>query len=205
MATKQHLPRTWFSENGFQQVPQTEYINCRILYAHESDLRFVNQYGKEVAIRFNQSLRDPKKHHGHGVPYLQIASNIARKCHILRAMAFYGERESFIDRKGKTYCGQCHHLNGDITDHRKDNILAWLSRPQHRIADTRQKVLRTVVPDGDLHLFTYQRLRELQDPRVTSDEKFQSELEALRQKGFHRDPRTTDEIMQYEMSHHMEI
>ena len=120
--------------------------------------------------------------------------------HIAVALAWIGEQPT--DEEGYRY--QCHHLNGITSDNRASNLI-WLSRANHRLYDARQKALKEVVPDGNLYLFTYQRLRELQDPRVTSDEKFQSELEALRQKGFHRDPRTTDEIMQYEMSHHMEI
>ncbi len=99
---------------------------------------------------------------------------------------------------------QIHHLNGITTDNCFDNLLCVLI-PEHRIADNRQKALKIVVPDGDLYLFSYERLRELQDPRVTSDEQFQRELDLLRKDGFHRDPRSSDEIMQYEMSHHQEI
>ena len=99
---------------------------------------------------------------------------------------------------------QIHHLNGITTDNCFDNLLCVLI-PEHRIADNRQKALKIVVPDGDLYLFSYERLRELQDPRVTSDEQFQRELDLLRKDGFHRDTRSSDEIMLYEMTHHMEV
>ena len=98
---------------------------------------------------------------------------------------------------------QIHHLNGITTDNCFDNLLC-VPILEHRIADRRQRALKTVVPDGDLHLFSYERLRELQDPRVTSDEQFQRELDLLRKDGFHRDPRSSDEIMLAEMTHHME-
>ncbi len=97
---------------------------------------------------------------------------------------------------------QIHHLNGITTDNCFDNLLCVLI-PEHRIADNRQKALKIVVPDGDLHLFSYERLRELQDPRVTSDEQFQRELDLLRKDGFHRDP--SHDPMEYDMTHHMEI
>jgi len=200
---REPLSRLWFLGRGFHPVPPTEYIDFKILYAHESDLRFMNKYGQEVAIRFNQSIRDPKKHHGHGEPYLQIASNIARKCHILRAMAFYGERPTYVTKKGTIRPCECHHLNADLTDHRKDNILAWLHPDVHRIADARQRALRTVVPDGDLHVFSYERLRYLQDPRTLSDEEFQKELEIIRKKGYQR--YDAHELSERECERHCEL
>lgn len=192
----------WFLRHGFHPVPSTEYIGFKILYAHESDLRFANQYGHELKPSFNPATRDPKKHHGHPVP--KMTNFGSKKCHVLRALAFYGERKVFIDEKtGKSYFGQCHHLNGDLEDHRKDNLLCWLSRPQHRIADKRRQALKAVVPNGDLHLFSYDRLRYLQDPRTLSDEDFDRELAAIRKKGFHLE--SPHARMDFELSHHMEI
>ena len=112
-------------------------------------------------------------------------------CHILMAYAFYGERPTYVNAKGLVKPYQAHHLNGDKFDYRPANILAWLHPDVHRIADRRQKALRTVVPDGDLHVFSYERLRQLQDPRVLSDAEFQTELEAIRKKHYRRtDPGT---------------
>ena len=90
---------------------------------------------------------------------------------------------------------QIHHLNGIVTDNCFDNLLCVSVREHHDICDVRKSALKTVVPDGDLRLFTYERLRELQDPRTMSDEQFAAELEALRKDRFRRDPRSTDEIM----------
>ena len=174
------LSRLWFLGRGFHPVPPTEYTDFKILYAHESDLRFMNKYGQEVAIRFNLSLRDIQKNHGHGVPYLQIASNIARKCHILRALAFYGERPTYVSKKGEIKPYHCHHLNGNLEDHCKANLLAWLHPDEHRIADARQKAMRTVVPNGNLVGFDYAVLRELQDPRTMTDADFLNRMDYLR-------------------------
>ena len=46
--------------------------------------------------------------------------------------AFHGAPE-----KGQ----ECHHLNGRIYDNRPDNLI-WLSRKEHRLFDTVQRVLR---------------------------------------------------------------
>ncbi len=166
--------RVWFLGHGFHPVPPSEYIDFKILYAHESDLRFANKYGQEVHQDFNPAKYDPNKHHGHGEPALRNYGN--RSCHILRAMAFYGERPTYINKRGEVKPYHCHHLNGDLEDHRKDNLLAWLHPLQHRIADSRQKELKKVVPNGDLHQLSYATLRYLQDPRITSKEEFEKEL-----------------------------
>ena len=98
---------------------------------------------------------------------------------------------------------QIHHLTGIVTDNRFDNLLCVHFRKHRLVADKRQKALRTVVPDGDLYCFTYERLRELQDPDNLSDEQFQTELEAIRAKGFHKvDPEAQ---MNYEITHHVEF
>ena len=168
--------RVWFLGKGFHPVPSTEYIHFKIIYAHESDLRFMSKYGQVLSPSFSPFERNPKVCHGHPVP--RIAG---RLCHIIRALAFYGERPTYINAKGEVKPYQCHHLNGDLTDHRKDNLLAWLHPLQHRIADARQKAMRSLVPDGDLRAIPYERLRYLQDPHGLSDQDFQKELEALRE------------------------
>ena len=123
-------------------------------------------------------------------------------CHILMAYAFYGERPTYVNAKGQVKPFHAHHLNGDKFDYRPANILAWLHPTVHRIADKRQSALKEVVPDGDLHIFTYERLRELQDPRTMSDEDFQTELAKIRDKYKKRDSLAQ---MEWECTHHMEI
>ena len=75
---------------------------------------------------------------------------------------------------------QIHHLTGIVTDNNIDNLLCVSIFKEHRIADDRQKALKTVVPNGDLRGFDYAILRELQAPRTMSDADFQSRLEYLR-------------------------
>ena len=189
--------RLWFINQGCHQVPM-EHSKNKVRWGHP-DGYFLKPDGQKAKDNLSPN---KKASHGHLAPILRECS---KECHVLMALAFYGERPTFTDRKGKPYVGICHHLIPDLLDYRPANLLCWLTREQHRIADRRQKALKTVVPDGDLHLFSYERLRELQDPRVTSDEQFQRELDLLRKDGFHRDPRSSDEIMLHEMSRHQEI
>ena len=115
-----------------------------------------------------------------------------RLCHILMALAFYGERPIYIDRHGKPYFGICHHLIPDRLDYRPANLLCWLTREQHVIADRRQSALRKLVPD--LHAFPIERLRILEDPRVTTDEQFEFELAQLRPGFILVDPAIVDDL-----------
>ena len=93
-----------------------------------------------------------------------------KNCHTLMALAFYGARPTDPD-SGKTCI--CHHLVPDKLDYRPDNLLCWLTREQHYEADRRQRAMRKLVPDGDLHVFPYAVLRTMQDPRITTSEEFE--------------------------------
>ncbi len=117
---------------------------------------------------------------GYIAPVVQSGS-IQLCAHVAMGEIFYGERPTFTDRNGKPYFGICHHLIEDLLDYSPDNLLCWLKRPEHTKADNRRRALEALVPDGDLHVFTYARLRYLQDPRTLSDADFQAELEALRE------------------------
>jgi len=180
-----------------KQVPM-EHSKNYVRYGHP-DGYFLKQDGQIAKDTFPPSQYTHRG--GSAYPRLRECVNA---CHILMAYAFYGERPTYVNAKGLVKPFHAHHLNGDKFDYRPANILAWLHPDQHRIADARQTALKTVVPDGDLHLFSYERLRELQDPRTMSDEQFAAELEALRRDNFRRDPRSTDEIMLAEMNRHCE-
>ena len=67
-----------------------------------------------------------------------------------------------------------HHLNRDKFDYCEANLIQLEKRIEHREADRRQKLLNERVPD--LHAFTYERLRQLQDPRTMTRERFEEEL-----------------------------
>lgn len=100
-----------------------------------------------------------------------------RLCHYIMALAFYGNRPTYTDKNGKPYVGICHHLIPDKLDYRPANLLCWLTKEQHYEADRRQRLLKRTV--GDLHTLGYDRLRTLQDPRVTSQEDFAKDLSSF--------------------------
>jgi len=115
---------------------------------------------------------------------------------------FYGERPVFTDSKGQPYFGICHHLIEDPLNYCPENLLCWLTYSEHSKADNRRRALESAVPDGNLHVIPYDYLRQLQDPRVTSDDAFQSALEAIRKKRYQRtDPHA---LSDREISRHRE-
>ena len=135
---------------------------------------FLNAQGQKVAEHLTPS--HINHCHNHPAPNL---SNGGISCHRAMALAHYGPCPIFADPKsGKKYKGLCHHLIPDLTDYRPANLLCWLTRAEHRIADIRQKTLEKVLPD--MHVLSYEKHRWLQDPRTTCDEVFELELQKLR-------------------------
>ena len=172
------------------------------LWARERCAYFVSDYGRKLKHTYTPFMRSLHKERGYMAPTMRSCRGKA--CHILMGEIFYGERPTFIDSKGKPYYGVCHHLIENPLDYRPENLLCWLSRSEHSKADKRRRALESVAPDGNLYdCFTYERLRELQDPRILSDEQFQAELEAIRAKGFHKVD--VEDQMNYEITHHVEF
>ena len=193
-----NLPRTWFLGHGCKQVP-LEHSKNQIRWGHPEGY-FLNAQGQRIKDNYPPSQYVHKG--GSCYPRLRECVNA---CHLLMAYAFYGERPTFVNQQGVTKPYQCHHLNGDKFDYRPANLLAWIHPNVHSEADRRQRALREVVPDGDLTIFTYERLRDLQDPRSMSRELFEQELAAIRSQHFSRSPLSTDALMLQDMTHHCEI
>ena len=171
--TKNPAPfnRSFFLTNGCKQVPP-EYTRGIVRWAHP-DGYFLNAKGQKVKDNYSPTLKHGIKPYTHGVkyPYLRECANT---CHLLMALAFYGDRPTYTDKNGKTYVGICHHLIPDPLDYCPANLLCWLTQKEHTEADRRQKALSKRVPD--LHAFTYERLRELEDPRTMPCEEFERQL-----------------------------
>ena len=215
--------RVWFLNQGCKQVP-LEYTKNIVRWAHP-DGYFLNAQGQKIAHDFSPARKNHEKNNNFkmGKGYPSDRQTGSKNCHLLMALAFYGPRPTFentsLPLQGKglergSYVGICHHLIPDALDYRPANLLCWLTRAEHSEADRRQRALKKVVPDGDLRLFTYERLRELQDPRTMSREQFETELAALADQHFTRDTFATnpppgltpfDARMEYEMTQHMEI
>ena len=205
------LSRVWFLNQGCKQVP-LDYTRGIVRWAHP-DGYFLNAQGQKIAHCYNPSrinrMKNPNCKMGKGYPFLSETGG--KDCHVLMALAFHGSRTMFNDKWEMTndqcqmaHVGICHHLIPDPLDYRPANLLCWLTRAEHMEADRRLRALKKVVPDGDLRLFSYERLRELQDPRTMSREQFELELAALAQQHFHRDNLSFDARMSREMSHHQE-
>ncbi len=169
-----HLSRLWFLSQGCRQVP-LEYSKNIVRWGHP-DGYFLNAQGQKVA---NDNL-NPSSQERHPCGSVYHKDRTTKKLmHILMALAFYGERPTFTDQSGKPYVGICHHLIPDKLDYRPANLLCWLTREQHYEADRRQRALRQVLPD--MHALSYDDHRRLQDPRVTSCESFEVELQAMKE------------------------
>lgn len=196
--------RVWFLAKGCRQVPPEECGN-KILWYHP-DGYFLSQYGNKLLTNFTPSMRTPGRH-CHNGERGQIHPTMRdfgqKACHRLACYAFYGPCPVYYNADGKPYKGIVHHLIEEPMNFRIDNLLCWLTRKEHAVADARQRALRKVVPDGNLHIFTYERLARLQDPRVTSDVTFDRELDKIRSlKLQHVDPQTQ---INYELNHHCEL
>ena len=189
MSVKNALTRVWFMSQGCKRVPLEDGTD-RILWAHP-DGYFLNGAGRKLASNFSPAARRGfinanRSSGGHTGSCYPIMRDFGHKlCHYLMALAFYGVRPIYFDVNGKEYVGIVHHLIPDKMNYRPANLLCWLTKEQHREADRRQRALRKVVPDGNLYVFTYERLRWLQDPRTTCREVFEAELAKITSRHYH--------------------
>lgn len=167
-----HLSRLWFLSQGCKQVP-LEYTRNIVRWGHP-DGYFLNAQGQKVAHNYPPSQRIGGNSNTNGGNYPRMRETGGQFCHVLMALAFYGERS--IDPSTGKAC-VCHHLIPDKLDYRPANLLCWLTREQHYEADRRQRALRQVLPD--MHDLTYDDHRRLQDPRVTSHEEFDKSLSSF--------------------------
>ena len=105
----------------------------------------------------------------------------------------------FFTKSGKPYKGIVHHVIENPSDIRMVNLMGWLTHKQHHIADKRRSALESVLPD--MYCVETAYLKELQDPRQTTDEEFQTALDKLSR--FRKvDPM---ELMEHEITHHCEV
>ena len=103
------------------------------------------------------------------------------KCHRLMFATYADEPcPIYFDSKGQPYKGIVHHVIENPYDIRMDNLMGWLTFQQHSIADKRRRALEKVLPD--MYCVQTSFLKELQDPRKTSDEQFDEELKRLQEK-----------------------
>ena len=134
---QQLLSRVWFLNQGCKQVP-LEYTKNIIRWAHP-DGYFLNAQGQKVAHDFSPARKNHEKNNNFkmGKGYPSDRQTGSKNCHILMALAFYGDRP--IDPTTGKPC-ICHHLIPDPLDYRPANLLCWLTRAEQQAAFQRQTV-----------------------------------------------------------------
>ena len=199
------LSRVWFLGRGFLQVP-TDFTGGKVLYYHPAGY-FFNQYGQRLAHNYSPApyMRRPGGGNRKGGScYPSMCNYGSKNCHFLAALALSPSPQYYQDKNGKPYRGVVHHLIPDVMNYSAENLLYWLSRKDHATADKRQRMLRDVVPGGNLQFFSYSRLRVLQDPRITTDADFLSELEKIKKIFRNYIPGNIAEIMEADLTQHRE-
>ena len=181
--SKTPLSRVWFAGHGFLKVPPV-FIDGKTLY-YQPKGYFVSIYGTKQIPTYSPCNRTPGRHcyNGkRGIMHPTMRHFGAIKCHRLAAYALsqVTEPPTYVNKHGKTLKKVVHHLISEPLNFCADNLLFWLTGSEHHIADRRQSALTKVLPNGNLHLLTYDRLRKLQDPRETSDEDFQTALAEIK-------------------------
>ena len=118
-----HLSRLYFLSKGCKQVP-VDLTGGKVLYAHPDGF-FLNAIGRPMPHTFSPSNKTKGKHcfngkRGNDYPCMRHFGS--KSCHLLMALAFYGERRIFVDSRGKSYVGICHHLIPDVLNYRPANL-----------------------------------------------------------------------------------
>jgi hypothetical protein len=205
--SKTPLSRAWFAGHKFIKVPPV-HIDGKTLYYHPKGY-FVGQYGTKQIPTYSPCNRTPGRHcyNGkRGIMHPSMRHFGAIKCHRLAAYALsqVTEPPTYVNKHGKKLKKVVHHLISEPMNFCADNLLFWLTGSEHKIADRRQKALEKVLPNGNLHLLTYDRLRKLQDPRETTDEEFQTALAEIKECFSNLVKENPADIMERDLHEHRE-
>ena len=176
---QQHLSRLYFLSKGCKQCPIEQTI--KPLWANGDEGYFLSARGTRVkpnhspaAQELGRKFKNSKQGKNH--PIMRQFGCV--KAHRLMAYTYADEPcPIFFDSKGQPYKGIVHHVIENPYDIRVDNLLWWLTRKEHSIADKRRRALEQVLPD--MYAVPTKRLKRLQDPRVTSDAVFARYLRLL--------------------------
>ena len=176
---QQTISRVWFLNQGCKQCPIE--ITIKPLWANGDEGYFLSERGNKLKPHQGPANRKGgsnayNKKRGVVHPQLRYGCLYA---HRLMAATYADEPcPIFLDSKGKPYKGIVHHVIENSLDFRVDNLIWWLNRKQHAIADKRRRVLEGILPD--MYAIPTKRLKRLQDPRITSDELFDRYIQLLK-------------------------
>ena len=176
------LTRVWFQSRNCKQCPIE--ITVKPLWANGKEGFFLSAYGTKVVLTHSPSHRRKGSKAFNGKrglthPDLRNFGNVS--AHRLMFATYADEPcPIYFDSKGQPYKGIVHHVIENPYDIRMDNLMGWLTFKQHSIADKRRRALEQTLPD--MYCVQTSFLKQLQDPRETSDEQFDEELDKLREK-----------------------
>ena len=200
---QKHLSRLYFLSKGCKQAP-LESTGGKVLWANGKEGYFMSAYGVKQIPTFSPShqKKGSKAFNGkRGLTHPTMRHFGSKAAHRLMFETFADEPcPIFFTKSGKPYKGIVHHVIENPYDIRMVNLMGWLTYKQHHIADERRRTLESVLPD--MYWADTAYLKELQDPRLTTDEEFEKGLAAIRSKDFHRE--SPNARMDFEFSHHME-
>ena len=198
-----HLSRLYFLSKGCKQTP-LESTGGKVLWANGDQGYFMSAYGVKQTPRFSPAMRKKgsKANNGkRGFTHPKMRHFNNQLAHRLMFETFADKPcPIFKDSKGNPYKGIVHHVIENPYDLRMVNLMGWLTYKQHHIADKRRRALESVLPD--MYCADTAYLKELEDPRLTTDETFQSVLANLRNRYQIVDPA---DLMEHDITHHREV
>ncbi len=198
-----HLSRLYFLSKGCKQAP-LESAGGKVLWANGKEGYFMSAYGVKQIPAFSPAKRKKgsKANSGkRGFRHPSMSHFGNKAAHRLMAATYADEPcPIFFTKSGKPYKGIVHHVIENPYDFRVDNLIWWLTHREHHIADKRRCALESVLPD--MYCADTAYLKELEDPRITTDETFQSVLANLQNRYQIVDPA---ELMEHDITHHREV
>ena len=197
-----HLSRLYSLSKGCKQAP-LESTGGKVLWANGKEGYFKSAYGVKQIPAYGPAKRKKgsKANNGkRGLIHPQMRHFNNQYAHRLMFETFADEPcPIFFDSKGNPYKGIVHHVIENPYDFRMVNLMGWLTYTQHHIADKRRRALESVLPD--MYCADTAYLKELEDPRLTTDEEFQTALDKFSR--FRKvDPM---ELMERDITHHREV
>ena len=178
-----HLTRVWFQSRNCKQCPIE--LTIKPLWANGKEGFFLSAKGTKLKPAHSPA-HQKKGSKAYNGKRGQVHPNFRKdygyaSYHRLMAYTYATEPcPIYFDSKGQPYKGIVHHVIENPYDIRMDNLMGWLTYKQHSIADKRRRALEQTLPD--MYCVQTSFLKQLQDPRQTSDEKFNEELKRLQEK-----------------------